>query len=97
MKPHNPFYVFIQLLLSSVLVSVFAQQPPRTMSIVDAELSKICGKASSPYAERVRLIHTLPSNLAQEQLERCRIFLEAPLEGQTLPDLDYQVRTLKKT
>ena len=89
MKPHNPFYVSMLLLLSSVLVSVFAQQPPRSMSTVDAELSKICGKESSPYAKRVRLIHALPSNLASEQLERCRAFLESPLEGQPLPDLEF--------
>ena len=89
MKQNNTFYKFILLLLSAVLASVFAQQPPRTMSTVDAELSCICGKESSPYAERVRLIHRLPSNLAPEQVERCRAFLESSLAGQPLPDLEF--------
>ena len=109
MKPHNPFYASILLLLSAALASVFAQQSLRTMSSIDAELSCICGNESSPYTERVRLIHRLPSNLAPEQVERCRAFLESPLAGQTLPDqefnglknelvevFDYQVRKLKK-
>ena len=64
---------FIQLLS---LVSIMAQQPSRTLSAVDAELACICGENSSPYAERIRLIHSLPSNLAPGQLERCRAFLE---------------------
>ena len=66
-----------------------AQQLPRTSSSVFKELSSICGEASSPYAERVRLIHRLPSNLAPEQLERCRAFLESTLAGQPLPDLEF--------
>ena len=88
MKPHNPFHVSILILLSAVLVSVFAQQPPRTQSTVESELASICGETFSPYAERVRLIHRLPSNLTPEQLERCRAFLESPLAGQPLPDLE---------
>ena len=51
-----------------------AQQPSRTVSAVDEELASLCGEASSPYAERVRVIYHLPSNLAPEQLERCRAF-----------------------
>jgi len=77
---------FIQLLS---LVSIMAQQPSRTLSAVDAELACICGENSSPYAERIRLIHSLPSNLAPGQLERCRAFLESPLAGQPLPDLEF--------
>ena len=77
---------FIQLLS---LVSIMAQQPSRTLSAVDAELACICGENSSPYAERIRLIHSLPSNLAPGQLERCRMFLESPLAGQPLPDLEF--------
>ena len=89
MKSHNPFCVSILLLLSAALASVFAQQPPRTLASVDAELAGICGEASLPYAERVGLIHRLPSNLAPEQLERCRAFLESPLAGQPLSDLEF--------
>ena len=89
MKPLNPFFVFILILPSAVLVSVYAQQPPRTLSSVEVELTVICGEVSSPYAERVGLIHRLPSNLASEQLEHCRAFLESPLAGQPLPDLEF--------
>ena len=65
-------------------------QMPRTLSSIDAELSAICsGDASSPYTERVRLIHRLPSNLAPEQLERCPAFLESTLAGQPLTDLEF--------
>ena len=60
-------------------------QMPRTLSSIDAELSSISGEVSSPYTERVRLIHRLPSNLAPEQLERCRAFLGSPLAGQPSP------------
>lgn len=66
-----------------------AQQPSRTVSAVDAELASLCGEASSPYAGRGRLIHRLPSNLAPEQLERCRAFLKSPLAKQELPDLEF--------
>ena len=68
---------------------IMAQQPLRTLSAVDAELVCICGEAYTPYAERVKLIHSLPSNLAPEQLERCCAFLESPLAGQPLPDLEF--------
>ena len=70
-------------------VPIMAQKPTRTLSCVNTQLSAICGEASSPYAERVRLIHRLPSNLAPEQLECCRAFLESPLAGQPLPDLEF--------
>ena len=70
-------------------MAVMAQQAPRTLTFVDAEISTICGEISSPYAERVRLIHRLPSNLTPEQLERCRAFLESPLAGQPLSDLEF--------
>ena len=70
-------------------MAVMAQQTPRTLTFVDAEISTICGEISSPYAERVRLIHRLPSNLTPEQLERCRAFLESPLAGQPLSDLKF--------
>ena len=89
MKPNNTIYKLIPILLSAVLISVYAQQIPLSQSTVDAEISSICGEASSPYAERVKLIHRLPSNLASEQLERYRAFLESPLAGQPLPDLEF--------
>ena len=82
-------YALISILLSAVLISSYAQQIPRTQSTIDAELVCICGDTTSPYAERVKLIHRLPSNLASEQLERCRAFLESPLAGQSLPDLEF--------
>ena len=82
-------YALISILLSAVLISSYAQQIPRTQSTIDAELVCICGDTTSPYAERVGLIHRLPSNLAPEQLERCRAFLESPLAGQPLPDLEF--------
>lgn len=72
-----------------ISMAVMAQQAPRTLTFVDAEISTICGEKSSPYAERVRLIHRLPSNLTPEQLERCRAFLESPLAGQPLSDLEF--------
>ena len=70
-------------------MAVMAQQAPRTLTFVDAEISTICGEISSPYAERVRLIHRLPPNLTPEQLERCRASLESPLAGQPLSDLEF--------
>jgi len=72
-------------LANSILISSVI----RTKQCTDIEISSICGENSSPYAERVRLIHRLPSNLAPEQLERCRAFLESPLAGQPLPDLEF--------
>lgn len=89
MKPHHPLFVSILFLFPVVLASVSAQQPLRTVSSVDGEIASICGEDSSPYAERVRLIHCLPSYLTPEQLERCRAFLESPLAGQPLSDLEY--------
>lgn len=89
MKLNNQIYAFLLITLSTALTSVLAQQPLRTLSTIDAELVCICGEASSPYAERVRLIHRLPSNLTTEQLERCRAFLESPLAGQPLSDLEF--------
>ena len=65
--------VLLVLALSlSLTVSVSAQFPHRTLSTVDTELAIICEKESLPYAdaERVRLIHRLPYNLAPEQLEQ---------------------------
>ncbi len=76
-------------MLFGLSISTTAQRYPRSLSSVDAELASIRGKEFSPYAERVRLIHHLPSNLALEQLERCRAFLESPLAGQPLPDLEF--------
>ena len=78
--------VFLLSLFSS---TISAQQPLRTLSSIDKELTVICGEITAPYAERVRLIHRLPSNLAPEQLERCRTFLESSLAGQPLPDLEF--------
>ncbi len=83
------FSLQIALILWGISMCVAAQQLPRTLYSVDTELASICGENSSPYAERVRLIHRLPSNLAPEQLERCRAFLEAPLARQPLPDLEF--------
>ncbi len=84
----NPYIrQFFALLLT--MVSIMAQPLPRTSSSVDSEIAGICGEASSPYAERVSLIHALPSNLAPEQLERCRVFLASPLAGQSLTDLEF--------
>ena len=89
MKLNNQIYAFLLITLSTALTSVLAQKPVRIQTTVDLELACICGEASSPYAERIRLIHRLPSNLAPEQLERCRAFLESPLAGQPLPDLEF--------
>ena len=82
-------YLSSLVLLFGSTIVIMAQQLPRTSSSVFKELSSICGEASSPYAERVRLIHRLPSNLAPEQLERCPAFLESTLAGQPLPDLEF--------
>ena len=79
--------LFVMLLGQSI--STMAQQLSRTSSSVFKELASICGENSMPYAKRVRLIHHLPSNLAPEQLARCRAFLESPLAGQPLPDLEF--------
>ena len=78
MKFNNQIYAFLLITLSTALTSVLAQQPVRIQTTVDSELACICGETSSPYAKRVSLIHRLPSNLAPEQLERCRAFLESP-------------------
>ena len=82
-------FSIIILFICPIFCLVFSQQPTRTTSSVDTELVCICGENSMPYAERVRLIHRLPSNLAPEQLERCRAFLESTLAGQPLPDLEF--------
>ena len=79
----------LTIIILGTFTSLMSQQLPRSLSSIDTELSSICGEASSPYAERVRLIHRLPSNLAPEQLERCRAFLESTLAGQPLPDLEF--------
>ena len=76
-------FSIIILFICPIFCLVFSQQPTRTTSSVDTELVCICGENSMPYAERVRLIHRLPSNLAPEQLERCRAFLESPPLGRT--------------
>ena len=57
-----------------VSMVVMAQQVPRTLSFVNAEISAICGDDPSPYIERIRLLHRISSNLALEQLECCRAF-----------------------
>ncbi len=79
----------LTIIILGTFTSLMSQQLPRSLSSIDTELSCTFGEASSPYAERVRLIHRLPSNLASEQLERCRAFLESPLAGQPLPDLEF--------
>ena len=85
----NTICKLIPILLSATLATVFAQQTPRTLSSADAEIASVCGEDASPYAERLRLIHRLPSDLSPGQLERCRAFLESPLAGQPLPDLEF--------
>ena len=74
MKNATLFFTLVEIQLALLLISpIMAQdKSPRTLSKVDAELVCICGETFSPYAERVRLIHRLPSNLTPEQLERCR-------------------------
>ena len=91
MKNATLFFTLVEIQLALLLISpIMAQdKSPRTLSKVDAELVCICGETFSPYAERVRLIHRLPSNLAPEQLERCRAFLGSLLAGQPLPDLEF--------
>lgn len=88
MKSTNIIDILLLFLLM-FFMPVMAQQPLRTLLAVDTELASICGETHSPYAERVKLIHRLPSNLASEQLERCRAFLESPLAGQPLFDLEF--------
>ena len=71
---------------------LFPQEvPPLSTTLAELALSTIFGEASpaSPYAERLRLIHRLPSDLSPEQLARCRAFLESSLAGQPLPDLEF--------
>ena len=89
MKSNSYLDVLLCFLCLMFSVPIMAQKPTRTLSCVNTQLSAICGEASSPYAERVRLIHRLPSNLAPEQLECCRAFLESSLAGQPLPDLEF--------
>ena len=86
LKVQNVLLVLVSMLF---IFPIMAQQPIRSMYIIETELAIICGENSKPYTERVRLIHRLPSNLAPEQLERCRAFLESPLAGQPLPDLEF--------
>ena len=86
LKVPNVLLVLVSMLF---IFPIMAQQSIRSQYIIETELTSICGEASSPYADRVRLIHRLPSNLAPEQLERCRAFLESPLAGQPLPDLEF--------
>lgn len=82
-------YYSTGILAFFIFTPIMAHPLIRTLTAVNAEVACISGEASSPYAERVRLIHRLPSNLAPEQLERCRAFLESPLAGQPLPDLEF--------
>ena len=89
MKLISTHNTIILLGLLVFVMPIIAQQLPRSLSSVDSELASISGEVSSPYTERVRLIHRLPSNLAPEQLERCRAFLGSPLAGQPLPDLEF--------
>ena len=80
------------LFLQVFLLPLFTQEVlPSSTTGAELALSTIFGEAApvSPYAERLRLIHRLPSDLAPEQLERCRAFLESPLAGQPLPDLEF--------
>ena len=62
------------MIFFDVSMVVMAQQVPRTLSFVNAEISAICGDDPSPYIERIRLLHRISSNLALEQLECCRAF-----------------------
>ena len=62
------------MIFFDVSMVVMAQQVPRTLSFVDAEIFAICGDDPSPYIERIRLLHRISSNLALEQLECCRAF-----------------------
>ena len=88
-RSHYAFPVFLlafACLLSGVRLFGQAQA-----ARVDEALTAVCGESEerASYSERLQLIHRLPSNLAQEQLERCQEFLESPLAGQTLPDLEF--------
>ena len=60
------------MIFFDVSMVVMAQQAPRTLSFVNAEISAICGDDPSPYIERIRLLYRISSNLALEQLECCR-------------------------
>ena len=80
------------LFLQVFLLPLFTQEVlPSSTTGAELALSTIFGEAApvSPYAERLRLIHRLPSDLSPEQLERCRAFLESSLAGQPLPDLEF--------
>ena len=52
------------MIFFDVSMVVMAQQVPRTLSFVNAEISAICGDDPSPYIERIRLLHRISSNLA---------------------------------
>jgi len=58
---------------------------------LDDALAVVLGESAehASYSERLQLIHRLPADLAPEHLQRCREFLESPLEGQPLPDLEF--------
>ncbi len=81
--------ILVTLLL--LPLSAFGQGRLRLASAVDQEIGRITGAVSPtpPYAERLRLIHALPSNLAPAQQARLRAFLEAPLAEQPLGDLEF--------
>ncbi len=80
--------IVLVIVIIGVTLPCRAESSPRSSPSVDSEIDCICG-ASSSYGERVELVHHLPSNLSQEQLVRCREFLEHPLSGQSLPDLEF--------
>ncbi len=86
-------YIFHAVGLLLTLASVSATAQPQTTvpraPAMDSAIARICGETPSPYAERVGLIHRLPSSLTPEQLSRCRAFLDMPLDGQPLPDLEF--------
>ena len=79
--------VFV-IVIVGVTLPCRAESSPRSLVSVDSEIDCICGGSSS-YSERLALVHRLPGNLSAEQLARCREFLEHPLSGQSLPDLEF--------
>ena len=86
---HSFSFIIIVILLSATFLTKGNYSTIRIVQTVDTEIIAITCKDGISYAERIRLIHSLPSNLAPEQLERCRAFLESPLAGQPLPDLEF--------
>ena len=86
---HSFSFIIIVILLSATFRTKGNYSTIRIVQTVDTEIIAITCKDGISYAERIRLIHSLPSNLAPEQLERCRAFLESPLAGQPLPDLEF--------